>query len=60
MARNISVDFNSKVNTYKNKFSNNVKIKDLKENTTTNIKMLMSRIIYIIFKHVYFLCSSFN
>ena len=42
MARNISVDFNSKVNTYKNKFSNNNKIKDLKENTTTNINRALN------------------
>ena len=42
MARNISVDFNSKVNTYKNKFSNNDKIKDLKENTTANINRALN------------------
>ena len=42
MARNISVDFNSKVNTYKNKLSNNNKIKDLKENTTTNINRALN------------------
>ena len=42
MAKNISADFNSKVNTYKNKFSNNSKIKDLKENTTTNINRALN------------------
>ena len=43
MAKNISTEFGAKVNSHKSKFNTSgTKIKDLKENTTTNINRALA------------------